>query len=239
MLKASHAKEVETLQEQAKRLQVQLNNGFTAFADFKSKKSDEIAILEAQLAETKSALQSFQARDQSLPKVLIICKIQLFNNCNIFKCYQFFHNNRYLLTRLCYMQVLTNSDNQALYQQNPSNVGLDDMKTVLPNATQSNLDQKVYDLERQLNSEKEKYGQMIKQCDILKGEKGVLTEQVRLSTRISLICINTSFKLSFGSHYFLSNIMFHYRLKKLALNLMMPLQNTIHCHVKKMLWKRN
>ena len=64
-LKASHAKEVETLQEQAKRLQVQLNNGFTAFADFKSKKSDEIATLEAQLAETKSALQSFQAKDQS------------------------------------------------------------------------------------------------------------------------------------------------------------------------------
>ena len=88
MLKASHAKEIETLQEQAKRLQVQLNNGFTAFADFKSKKSDEIAILEAQLGETKSALQSFQARDQSLPKVLIICKIQVFNICNIF--YQFF-----------------------------------------------------------------------------------------------------------------------------------------------------
>ena len=72
MLKASQAKEIETLQEQAKRLQVQLNNGFTAFADFKSKKSDEIAILEAQLAETKSALQSFQARDQSLPKVSLI-----------------------------------------------------------------------------------------------------------------------------------------------------------------------
>ena len=89
------------------------------------------------------------------------------------------------------MQVLTNSDNQALYQQNPSNVGLDDMKTVLPNATQSNLDQKVYDLEKQLNSEKEKYGQMIKQCDIMKGEKEVLTEQVRLSTRISLLCIDT------------------------------------------------
>ena len=189
MLKASHAKEIETLQEQAKRLQVQLNNGFTAFADFKSKKSDEIAILEAQLAETKSALQSFQARDKSLPKVSIIYKIQVFNICNIF--YQFFHKNRYLLDRFCYMQVLTNSDNQALYKQNPSNVGLDDMKAVLPNATQSNLDQKVYDLEKQLNSEKEKYGQMIKQCDILKGEKGVLTEQVRLSTRISLLRINT------------------------------------------------
>ena len=86
MLKASHAKEVETLQEQAKRLQVQLNNGFTAFADFKSKKSDEIAILEAQLAESKSALQSFQVKDQSLPKVLIICKTLLFNICN------FYHN---------------------------------------------------------------------------------------------------------------------------------------------------
>ena len=81
MLKASHAKEIETLQEQAKRLQVQLNNGFTAFADFKSKKSDEIAILEAQLAETKSALQS---KDQSLPKVSLICIIQVFNILSIF-----------------------------------------------------------------------------------------------------------------------------------------------------------
>ena len=87
LLKTSHAKEVETLQEQAKRLQVQLNNGFTAFADFKSKKSDEIAILEAQLAETKSALESCQVKDQSLPKVVIICKIQLFNNCNILSSY--------------------------------------------------------------------------------------------------------------------------------------------------------
>ena len=106
--------------------------------------------------------------------------------------YQFlFHKNRYLLDRFCYIQVLTNSDNQALYQQNPSNLGLDDMKTVLTNATQSNLDQKVCDLEKQLNSEKENYGRMIKQCDILKGEKGVLTEEVRLSTRISLLRINT------------------------------------------------
>ena len=102
-------------------------------------------------------------------------------------------NNIYLLDRFSYMQVLTNSDNQALYQQNPSNVGLDNMKTVLTNNPQSNLDQKVCDLEKQLYSEKEKSCQILKQCDILKGEKEVLTEQVRLSTRISLICINTQF----------------------------------------------
>ena len=85
------------------------------------------------------------------------------------------------------MQVLTNSDNQALYQQNPSNVGLDNMKTVLTNNPQSNLDQKVHNLEKQLYSEKEKSCQILKQCDILKGEKEVLTEQVRLSTKISLL----------------------------------------------------
>ena len=82
------------------------------------------------------------------------------------------------------MQVLTNSDNQALYQQNPPNVGLDNMKTVITNNLQSNLDQKVCDLEKQLNSEKEKSCKIVKQCDILKGEKEVLTEQVRLSTII-------------------------------------------------------
>ena len=94
------------------------------------------------------------------------------------------------------MQVLTNSDNQALYQQNPSNVGLDNMKTVLTNNPQSNLDQKVCDLEKQLNSEKEKSCQILKQCDILKGEKEVLAEQVRLSTRIWILYINTDEKKS-------------------------------------------
>ena len=92
------------------------------------------------------------------------------------------------------MQVLTNSDNQALYQQNPSNVGLDNIKTVLTNNPQSNLDQKFCDLEKQLYSEKEKSCQILKQRDTLKREKEVLTEQVRLSTRISLLCINTEFK---------------------------------------------
>ena len=236
MLKESHAKEVETLQEQAKRLQVQLNNGFTAFADFKSKKSDEIAILEAQLAETKSALKSFQVKDQSLPKVLIICKILLFNICNNIYHYPF--NDIYHLDRFSYMQVLTNSDNQALYQQNPSNFGLDNMKTVLTNNQQSNLDQNVYDLEKQLYSEKEKSCQILKECDTLKGEKEVLTEQVRLSTTISILCIN-NFLLSLGSHHFLDNAFSHYRLKRIALNLKMHLKNTIHYHAKKRLWKKS
>ena len=49
-------KEVETLQEQAKRLQVQLNNGYTAFADFKKKKAEEITALEVKLEEAKSVI---------------------------------------------------------------------------------------------------------------------------------------------------------------------------------------
>ena len=136
------------------------------------------------------------------------------------------------------MQVLTNSDNQALYQQNPSNVGLDNMKTVLTNNPQSNLDQKVCDLEKQLYSEKEKSCQILKQCDILKGEKEVLTEQVRLSTRNYLPCIN-NFWLSLRINHFLNNTLFHYRLKRIALNLKMRLKDTIHYHAKKMLWKKS
>ena len=64
-MKLKNEKEVESLQEQAKRLQVQLNNGYTAFADFKKKKAEEITALEIKLQETKSALDLNQLSDQS------------------------------------------------------------------------------------------------------------------------------------------------------------------------------
>ena len=59
-MKLNNEKEVETLQEQAKRLQVQLNNGYTAFADFKKKKSEEITALEVKLEESKSVVEENQ-----------------------------------------------------------------------------------------------------------------------------------------------------------------------------------
>ena len=55
-MRLNNEKEVETLQEQAKRLQVQLNNGYTAFADFKKKKAEEITALEVKLEEAKSVI---------------------------------------------------------------------------------------------------------------------------------------------------------------------------------------
>ena len=64
-MRLNNEKEVETLQEQAKRLQVQLNNGYTAFADFKKKKSEEITALEVKLEEAKSAIDLHQLTDQS------------------------------------------------------------------------------------------------------------------------------------------------------------------------------
>ena len=56
-MRLSNEKEVDALQEQAKRLQVQLNNGYTAFADYKKKKSEEIAALELKLEEAKSSTE--------------------------------------------------------------------------------------------------------------------------------------------------------------------------------------
>lgn len=64
-MRLNNEKEVETLQEQAKRLQVQLNNGYTAFADFKKKKSEEITALEVKLEEARSAADLNQLADQS------------------------------------------------------------------------------------------------------------------------------------------------------------------------------
>ena len=55
-LRSDNAKEVSALQDQAKRLQVQLNNGFTAFAEYKSKKSAEILLLESQLKESNATV---------------------------------------------------------------------------------------------------------------------------------------------------------------------------------------
>ena len=56
-MRLTNEKEVDNLQEQAKRLQVQLNNGYTAFADYKKKKSEEIAALELKLEEAKSSTE--------------------------------------------------------------------------------------------------------------------------------------------------------------------------------------
>ena len=56
-MRLSNEKEVDALQEQAKRLQVQLNNGYTAFADYKKKKSEEITALEVKLEEAKSSIE--------------------------------------------------------------------------------------------------------------------------------------------------------------------------------------
>ena len=56
-MRLSNEKEVDALQEQAKRLQVQLNNGYTAFADYKKKKSEEITALEAKLEEAQSSIE--------------------------------------------------------------------------------------------------------------------------------------------------------------------------------------
>ena len=64
-MRLNNEKEVETLQEQAKRLQVQLNNGYTAFADFKKKKLEEITSLEVKLEEVKSHVKEHQSADQS------------------------------------------------------------------------------------------------------------------------------------------------------------------------------
>ena len=55
-LRSDNAKEVLALQDQAKRLQVQLNNGFTAFAEYKSKKSAEILLLESQLKDSNATV---------------------------------------------------------------------------------------------------------------------------------------------------------------------------------------
>ena len=68
-LKLKNVKEVEALQEQSKRLQVQLNNGYTAFADYKSKKSAEIATLESNFKDAKAAIIANQTADGSTPKV--------------------------------------------------------------------------------------------------------------------------------------------------------------------------
>ena len=79
-MKLKNEKEVESLQEQAKRLQVQLNNGYTAFADFKKKKAEEITALEVKLQETKSALDLNQLSDQSSfnqVNQIIICMTNL------------------------------------------------------------------------------------------------------------------------------------------------------------------
>ena len=56
-MRLSNEKEIDALQEQAKRLQVQLNNGYTAFADYKKKKSEEITALEVKLEEAKSSIE--------------------------------------------------------------------------------------------------------------------------------------------------------------------------------------
>ena len=56
-MRLKNEKEVDALQEQAKRLQVQLNNGYTAFADYKKTKSEEIAALEVKLQEAKSSIE--------------------------------------------------------------------------------------------------------------------------------------------------------------------------------------
>ena len=72
-LRLSNAKEVDALQEQSKRLQVQLNNGYTSFAEFKAKKGEEINILEAQLKNAKASNLAAQTTDQSTPKVTSFC----------------------------------------------------------------------------------------------------------------------------------------------------------------------
>ena len=64
-MRLDNEKEVETLKEQAKRLQVQLNNGYTAFADFKKQKAEEITALEVKLEEAKSAIDLNPLADQS------------------------------------------------------------------------------------------------------------------------------------------------------------------------------
>ena len=79
-MRLANAKEVEALQEQSKRLQVQLNNGYTAFADFKSKKSEEISTLEAKLEAANSSLLSVQSEEQSsAPQVTSIFQYILEN----------------------------------------------------------------------------------------------------------------------------------------------------------------
>ena len=57
-LRSEHAQEVSALQDQAKRLQVQLNHGYTAFADFKTKKSTEVLDLEAKLTELRAVIEA-------------------------------------------------------------------------------------------------------------------------------------------------------------------------------------
>ena len=69
-LRSDNAKEVSALQDQTKRLQVQLNNGFTAFAEYKSKKSAEILLLESQLKDSNATVVVDETTDDKKPKVL-------------------------------------------------------------------------------------------------------------------------------------------------------------------------
>ena len=68
-MKSKNAKDVEALQEQSKRLQVQLNNGYTAFADYKSKKSAEIEILESNLKDANASIVANRTTDDATSKV--------------------------------------------------------------------------------------------------------------------------------------------------------------------------